>query len=187
MMILNPEDSYNMEAISPLETLANQAMIELAKKINHSPQCSCYNKRARKKGYTCSHYNLEVIHPELMNEWDKDSNTLDPKKVLPSSGLHAWWICEKKHKWMSQISSKVRGAKCPFCKPRSRKVSLSTLTRDKARHWDYSKNRANPENYSIYSRDKIWWVCFCGYSWNETIYAYVKHSSCPACDERAYF
>lgn len=53
----------------------------------------------------------------LMDEWDYEKNTDDPKNISPFSGKRAWWICRDCHNsWNSVISSRTslnRG--CPNC------------------------------------------------------------------------
>ena len=52
--------------------------------------CPCCSGRVPKTGIN----DLATLYPELLNEWDYERNTeLDPRKVLPKSGKHAWWVC----------------------------------------------------------------------------------------------
>ena len=56
-------------------------------------------------------------------EWDYEKNTeLDPRKVLPKSGKHAWWVCSVcGNHWESEIRSRVNGHGCPQCGKRRKK------------------------------------------------------------------
>lgn len=81
--------------------------------------CPCCSGRVPKTGIN----DLATLYPELLNEWDYERNTeLDPRKVLPKSGKHAWWVCSVcGNHWESEIRSRVKGHGCPQCGKRRKK------------------------------------------------------------------
>ena len=81
--------------------------------------CPCCSGRVPKTGIN----DLATLYPELLNEWDYEKNTeLDPRKVLPKSGKHAWWVCSVcGNHWESEIRSRVNGHGCPQCGKRRKK------------------------------------------------------------------
>ncbi len=58
---------------------------------------------------------LKTKRPELALE----AYGWDPSKISFGSGLNKWWICEKRHKWKAQVSSRSQpdGSNCPTCAP----------------------------------------------------------------------
>lgn len=81
--------------------------------------CPCCSGRVPKTVIN----DLATLYPELLNEWDYERNTeLDPRKVLPKSGKHAWWVCSVcGNHWESEIRSRVNGHGCPQCGKRRKK------------------------------------------------------------------
>ncbi len=59
---------------------------------------------------------LATLEPELMNEWDFEKNSLDPKKISSRNDRKAWWICDRGHSWYASIGQRVRTRSgCPQC------------------------------------------------------------------------
>jgi len=56
-----------------------------------------------------------VAYSELMKFWDKDRNTLDPKKVNIGSSQRAFFICHDSHSFNSPVY-KMKKFECPVCK-----------------------------------------------------------------------
>ena len=71
------------------------------------PYCS-----GKRLGYGNDLYSL---YPELMEEWDFNKNTLDPKTLRPHNPRKAWWICPKQHEYLAMIGNRVKGSNCPYC------------------------------------------------------------------------
>ena len=69
---------------------------------------------------------LEQEASELLIEFDKKRNKVNPKLLSAYSHKKYWWICNKnsKHKWQATLANKVNSFKkhrsleknsCPFC------------------------------------------------------------------------
>ena len=65
---------------------------------------------------------LKTINPQLADEWHPTKNgTLQPTDVVYGSGKKAWWlkpyddpITGKHFEWEATVSSRSKGAGCPF-------------------------------------------------------------------------
>ena len=71
----------------------------------------CSNKKAW-PGYN----DLKSQRPDLIAEWDYETNTIDPSDVVVGSNKSANWICPKGHKYSKMISKRaVSGEGCKIC------------------------------------------------------------------------
>lgn len=71
----------------------------------------CNNKKATTIN------NLEVLRPELIQEWIFDMNIgINPKTLTLGSDQKIWWKCSIcDHKWESRINKRAKGQGCPKC------------------------------------------------------------------------
>ena len=110
-------------------------------------------------------YNLKLLHPELIDEWDYQKNIgLSPEDLTPGSGIKVWWICNKAedHSWKAAISNRVKGRGCPMCSNRIvvKSNCLSTTHPELIDQWHQEKNGdLSPKNITISYREKVWWKC----------------------------
>ncbi|MBR2808896.1 MAG: zinc-ribbon domain-containing protein [Erysipelotrichaceae bacterium] len=77
-------------------------------KNTNCPYCS--NKKVL-PGYN----DLKSQRPDLMSEWDFETNTIDPSMVTVKSNKLANWICPKEHRYTKHIYNRVKGEECPDC------------------------------------------------------------------------
>lgn len=110
--------------------------------------------------------------PELMVEWDSDSNAhLDPKKVTIKSSVQAWWTCRanKKHRWEARVRNRaIEGNGCPYCSRRRtlRESSFGVQFPDLLRELHPSKNGdLDPFEVAPSSNRRVWWQCSAGHEW----------------------
>lgn len=75
----------------------------------------CSNKKIL-SGYN----DLQSQRPDLMKEWDYETNTIDPSTVAIKSNKIAAWICKKGHRYNKAIYKRVSGEGCPVCTKASR-------------------------------------------------------------------
>jgi hypothetical protein len=130
--------------------------------------------------------NLAVRYPDIAKEWHPNAN--DPFKPLdffPFSGKKAWWICPEGHSYESQISNRTaRNSGCPYCSGLkvTKDKDFATLHPEKAREWDYEKNKGFlPEKFSEFSGKKVWWKCKKNHEWQTAIATRSQGSNCPFC------
>ena len=64
-----------------------------------------------------------------------------------------------------------------------KKNSLMSKYPEIAQEWDYTKNKISPDNVSIGSEKKVWWICSnCKNEWEATISTRTRmNAGCPKC------
>ena len=102
------------------ETELTKAIIELMKLLNAS-NCDIDISRDYyeiSKVFKTYHYlhSLEYLHPEFLEEWDYNKNSIEPSKVLCHRREKYWWICKTcGNEWQTDIGHRVSGRGCPQC------------------------------------------------------------------------
>lgn len=134
---------------------------------------------------------LETKFPKIANEWDYKKNKVSPGEVFPFTNKKYYWLCEKGHSYLATPNARCYEGKktgCPIC---SNKIvldgfnDLKTLKPEIAKDWDYKKNIKGPEEYSIGSDYKAWWICPFGHSYQAIINSRTninKGTGCPICN-----
>ena len=129
---------------------------------------------------------LQTVNPALAEEWNHEKNNeFMPTDVLPNSNKKVWWKCTQGHEWQATISSRHKGAGCPYCSGRysvKGKTDLKTTNRTLAKEWNYDKNGdLKPENFTANSGSKVWWRCRNQHEWKATIKDRNNGRGCPYC------
>ncbi len=133
---------------------------------------------------------LATAEPALAAEWDTEKNgTLTPRDVFPSSARKVWWRCSLGHEWPARISSRTRGAGCPYCSGKAVLPGFNDLASAKpelAAQWHPTMNAPlTPEQVTVYSNRKVWWLCPLGHEYRVAISARsASNSGCPYCANR---
>ena len=185
--------------IKPSEILCNST-----KKVwwicskGHSWKAQVRNRTSKNEGCPIcankkilSGYNdLSTSHPDLLNEWDYEKNTVNPTEISFGYRKKIWWKCDKGHNWEGYIYNRLKGHGCPFCS--NHKIEkgyndFATFHPELLKEWDYDKNVISPENIGRYSGKKVWWKCpVCGYSWQTALVKRTKYNyGCPVCKGHA--
>lgn len=132
---------------------------------------------------------LETLYPDVAKEWHPTKNLgLTPDQVMPKSMKKIWWQCENGHEWQDTLNHRTSGRVCPYCA--GQKVlpgdnDLATLRPDVAREWHPTKNNAlAPDQVTVRSSKKVWWLCKKGHEWQATIYNRTLGDGCPYCSGR---
>ena len=136
---------------------------------------------------------LETTHPEVLNYWDYEKNSIKPSEVKSGSHTKAWWKCKNNHTWQApiyRITIEKRG--CPYCT--NQKVlegynDLASKYPKLLEEWDYEKNKVNPNKVLYGSTKKVWWKCQkCGNIWQTSIVhrTGIHKTSCPECAKQKY-
>lgn len=128
-------------------------------------------------------------YPLLVSEWHPSKNeALKPCDVLPGTDKKVWWQCKHGHEWQAEISSRARGAGCPICAGRAvvpGENDLGSVRPRIATEWHPTKNGLlRPENVTVYSNRKAWWICKEGHEYAAVISRRVSGSGCPYCANR---
>jgi very-short-patch-repair endonuclease len=146
---------------------------------------------------------LDIIHPELMDEWDFDKNKIKPEQITAISSEKVWWKCKKGHEWKQFVYYRTKGvvfiAKgpkkktgCPKCAAINRGLErrlkeakekpLSVKFPKITKQWHPTLNDLTPDQVSEGSSYKAWWKCDNGHEWQTRVhYRTRQKSNCPKC------
>lgn len=150
---------------------------------NKGRKCPYCSNRLVLSGFN----DLATKRPDLTKEWNSERNKdLDPTKILPGSGKKAWWKCKNGHEWQAEVSSRNKGAGCPYCAgflPVRGVSDLKTVSPSLALEWHPSLNgMLSPENVLPKSNKRVWWQCGkCGHEWQATVGSRYYGAGCPKC------
>jgi len=160
-----------------------EAMVSLIA-IDNSNCPYCAGKRAI-PGET----DLATLRPDLLEQWDYEKNTIDPRETTVAAHDKVWWKCDIGHSYQAVVFSRTRekASGCPYCA--GRKVlsgfnDLATLKPKVAEEWHGSLNGdLTPEKVTLGSNKKVWWQCRDGHVWRAAIYSRTrkKGAGCPVC------
>ena len=125
-------------------------------------------------------------HPDLLNEWDYERNTISPQAIVSSSKKKIWWKCPNGHNYQTSVYSRTGlHTNCPYCAHQKSDgtngfpVSYPELLEE----WDYERNSVDPYSVLPFSNKKYHWICkTCGYKWQATLTGRTReHKGCPLC------
>lgn len=131
---------------------------------------------------------LEFLYIEISKEWDFELNKMAPKDVYSKSSLIARWVCKESHHYKMKISERTSKNKgCPYCagkKPIIGVNDLKSIIPNIEDFWNFKKNKTKPEDYTIGSGVKVWWLSKnCSHTWDSAIRYFVsKSQKCPYCE-----
>ncbi len=195
---INPELAKEWHSTKNKELTPNDVIINSSKKVwwickKHHEWYAKISNRSNKgckcpfcSGvYVCKDNNLAIVNPKLAKEWHPTKNgKLTPNDFTSGSAYKVWWKCKKGHEWEAIISSRSRGARCPYCSGHyaSKDNWLATSNPNLAREWHPTKNgKLTPKNLRLYSNKKVWWKCHKGHEWLRSVISRSKGSMCPGC------
>lgn len=129
---------------------------------------------------------LPTINNQLATEWHPTRNgDLLPSRVSAGSARKVWRRCSQGHEWEASVSSRNRGAGCPFCaghRAAAGENDLATLNPELAAEWHPTKNGSlSPTQVTANSNKKVWWLGGCGHEWEATVASRSRGSDCPYC------
>lgn len=198
------EWNYNKNKITPEEVskgsyeniwwicnLGHSYQTKINYRTGSGSGCSyCANKKVL-TGFN----DLATTHPSLLDFWDYNKNTINPKTIAPSTKTKVWWRGKQcGHSFMAYISVKtmrrnLNKFSCDVC---SGKIiikginDLSTTHYELLKEWDYSKNTITPENVSKGTHTKVWWICEKGHSVESRINDKTSGDGCSVCSGQKF-
>lgn len=147
--------------------------------------CSICSNNQVLAGYN----DLVTTHPEYVEQWNHEKNSILPTEITAGSSRKIWWKCENEHEWeVSPVSRIVNETGCPYCSNRkflSGYNDLSTAFPEIAAQWHPTKNDMSPSEIPAGSNKKVWWLCDKGHEWDMIVV--IRTSSgqkCPLCSGR---
>jgi hypothetical protein len=149
---------------------------------SRSAGCSCpYCSGRRATKDTC----LAAIRPDIAADWHPTRNgALTARDSTAYSGKRVWWMCDKRHEWLSSVSNRVQGNGCPYCSGRSacQDNCLGTVNPGLAIQWHPTLNgQLTPRHITTGSHKKVWWKCKKGHEWRTAVFHRNRGSGCPYC------
>lgn len=140
--------------------------------------------------YPTDNNRLSIKYPELCKEWNHVKNLRTPDQYSYGSDKKVWWICSKKHEWLSSISNRTcNNRMCPYCC--NQKVlpenSFAKLNPILLNEWDWEEN-ANivPYNVAPHSNISVGWVCKNKHKWKTSTSNRTIGTQCPICITHGY-
>lgn len=127
--------------------------------------------------------------PGIAAQWHPTKNgALTPDAVAPCSNRKVWWLCGRGHEYQAAVGARtVNGSGCPYCAGKRVLAGfndLATLEPAVAAQWHPTLNGTlTPEQVTVGSHRKAWWLCPEGHAWKAMIYSRsgIKKSGCPVC------
>lgn len=199
-------EEWDWDANAPLQpsqvTVGSGKCVQWVCKNNHRWKTTIVHRTAPMGATHCPYCDgrraipgktdLATLYPELMLEWDYDSNKeLDPTTLRPNSTQRAHWICKRKHRWTAVIQSRTRinRTTCPYCSGRQAipgETDLLTKYPGIAAEWDYKNNgELHPSTTCAISNKSVAWVCKANHHWIATVASRTcNKNNCPICSGR---
>lgn len=126
---------------------------------------------------------LGTVAPELLEGWDYEKNApLLPSQFTANSGKSFFWTCAEGHT-QRKTPTKRASSGCSICGGTQLLPGfndLETLHPRIAAEWDESKNTLRPSEVGKSSRERVWWRCTNGHTWEAQVYS-RQLSGCPSC------
>jgi len=132
---------------------------------------------------------LGTTRPDIAKEWDYTKNgETTPKQVTARSNKKFHWLCEEGHSYLATTAARSAAKGCPYCAGQKVLVGFNDLPTshpELAKRWDYAKNApATPEQFSMGSNKKFYWVCEKGHSHLAGINGKARGNGCPICADQ---
>lgn len=133
---------------------------------------------------------VAFLHPELVDEWDYDSNNgIGPEYFAAGSAKLVSWICKTcGSSYKKAINQRIKGSACPVCSNRKIVVGINDLNTTRpelAKEWNYEKNVGLAPTDVTYGCDKsVWWICEKKHEWQAPVYNRSNGVGCPYCSNK---
>ena len=128
----------------------------LSKQVCQNKEClPCYQK-----SFACS---------DKVLFWNFNLNKILPRDIFLNSSKKCWFTCEHcEHEFHSTLHNITSGKNwCPFCSNQKLCNNNDCLfcyknsfaSHEKAKYWDYDKNKILPRDIFLHSSKKCWFKC----------------------------
>lgn len=166
-----------------------------SKNTNHEWLASVSNRRngtgcpfcsGRKVSVGDGGNNFLLEHSKLAEEWS-NNNTKGPDEISSGSGYRAEWNCDKGHKWLAPIYSRVAGNGCPYCSGRKTLQGFNDLetTHPELIKYISKESKHKASEVSSGTSKKLLWICEENHSFSMEPHRIIKNNRwCPYCSGR---
>lgn len=130
---------------------------------------------------------LGTTHPEIAAQWHPTKNAIfTPQSVNAGSGKKVWWVGSKcGHEWVAPPYERTTGHGCSVCHGSTVMVGVNdfaSLKPELVKEWHPTKNGDKlPSQFTVGSKERIWWVGACNHEWPTSIKSRSMGSSCRKC------
>lgn len=117
---------------------------------------------------------LATTHPECLNAWDFEKNTITPQDVTAGRSTKVWWTCDLGHSWEASIYNYVGNKqRCPVCAHQKIEPGFNdifTVCPEAKIFFDEEKTDSSIDvtTLAMNSKTPLWWKCDKGHSWEES-------------------
>lgn len=130
---------------------------------------------------------IEKNDMNLVEQWDKEKNSLTVEEIGFGVGKEFWWKCKNGHSWQASPNRRTNGRKntdCPYCAKRkpSREYNFKTVYPEVAKLW-YEGNKKKPEEILPKSKLRAKWICSRGHITTLAVCDKVNHPGCSKCQK----
>lgn len=193
----NAMSNYNFNFISEYDTERNKETIEevsIKSKKNYWWKCSeghpwQDSPKNRLSGYGCGvcnarkNYTLEELTTLVRMMWNDEKN---PKSANGQyhKNQKVWWICPEGHEWREDYSKMTRTnfmcCECAGILPEEKHLLINALP-ELVSQYDCEKNKLDVKEVSVYSREKLVWICSHKHNEEKTIEQKLNLPKCDKC------
>lgn len=137
-------------------------------------------------------YCIKNNRKDLIDEFDSEKNDFSMKELTIESHKEVWWKCLKcEHSWHASPARRIkRDSGCGVCKHIILKKGVNdllTTNPEIAKEWDNKKNKIGPDEVMAGSnKEKYWFICPKGHSYNATPLDRKKGNNCPKCSKERH-
>lgn len=132
-----------------------------------------------------------TLYPDLAKQWHPTLNeSLEPHSLLPKSNKSVWWVCSKnpEHVWKASVATRTSGSGCGKCvlfEPG--RNDIETLAPNLVAEWDFKKNKELPSQVGVSSRNRFWWICPEGHSFDAApVNRFFNGTNCKFCSSGGF-
>jgi len=131
-----------------------------------------------------------AMSPELLGEWDFETNDIDPTRIARFSRYVATWNCSRCGvKWMRSLAERSETLMCPTCSRSDidQSRSLGHLFPETAKLWS-TRNSLSQFEISSLSPAVVWWRCpSCPNEFQTSVHSKVQSGlNCPTCSATTF-
>ena len=128
---------------------------------------------------------LAAVNPEVAAQLHPTRNgATTAEAVSAGSPVRLWWACPAGHDWQAPVTSRTRGAGCPYCAGVLPTPATCLAARDPAvaAQWHPTRTGAlTPADVLPSSNRRVWWQCPGLHAWPAQINARTRGTGCPDC------